>query len=87
VRSRAPMGSRWCSGRAQGCGGVVVQAHELGGNGCGGDGSADALPVSWRRRAREWREWSLDDSRDTLQGAQQLAKAPGHARHVEDTWR
>jgi hypothetical protein len=34
---------------------VVVQAHELGGDGCGGDGSAAALPVSWRRRAMEWR--------------------------------
>jgi hypothetical protein len=32
--------------RAFGCGGAVVDANELGRDGCGGDGSAAALPVS-----------------------------------------
>jgi hypothetical protein len=55
----------------------VVQAHELGGDGCGGNDSADALPVSWRRRAREWSGWRAAATCWQLESASALVSGDG----------
>jgi hypothetical protein len=51
--------------------------HELGGDGCGGDGSAAALPVSWRRKAMEWREWRAAAACWQLKPASALTSGDG----------
>jgi hypothetical protein len=79
------VGSRQSSRRGLVDNGAVVSARELA-------GVEAARAARFLRSADERGKeeegmggCGLDDSGDTLQGARQLAKAPGRARRMEDT--